>query len=68
MTFNRKLLQLEIAKKGFTQQQLADKIGISRTGLNGILTRGTCHPSNLVKIANALDIEPVKLLNNEERG
>lgn len=52
-------------RKGFTQEQLAEKIGISRSHLSAI------EAPNLVKafsiellfdIANALEIEPYKLL------
>lgn len=48
-----------------TQGELAEKAGISRQGLSTILSRGTCRPISLAKIASALDVEPKELFKEE---
>ena len=64
MDFNNRLYELR-KKKGFTQEELAEKIGISRSHLSAI------EAPNIVKafsiellfdIARVLDVEPYKLL------
>lgn len=42
--------------KGFTVQQLADKAGISKRTLEDIMRRDDGLMSNIIKIANALDV------------
>ena len=40
--------------KGLTVQQLADKAGISKRTLDGVMRRDDVLMSNIIKIANAL--------------
>ncbi len=52
-------------KKGFTQEELAEKIGISRSHLSAIEAPNVIKAFSielLFDIANVLDIEPYKLL------
>lgn len=52
-------------KKGLTQEELAEKAGISRAHLGAIEATGIVRPFSLevlFNIANALDIESYKLL------
>lgn len=62
MTLNIELIKIKTACLGLTQEQFAEKAKLSRTGFNLILSRGTCRPTSLVKIANALGMQPQELL------
>ncbi len=56
-------------RKGLTQDQLAEKSGISRSHLSAIEAAGIVRPFSLevlFDIANALEIEPYKLLKTIE--
>lgn len=44
------------SERGFTVQQLADKAGISKRTLEDIIRRDDGLMSNIIKIANALDV------------
>ena len=58
-----KILQ---AEAGYKQSDFAEIAGISRAAYSNILARGTCHPSSLVKIAKALNVNPNSLLEKEK--
>ena len=50
-------------RRALTQQELAEKAGISKTALNRIeLNKEEPHMSTLRKLANALDVDPTELL------
>jgi transcriptional regulator with XRE-family HTH domain len=50
-------------RRALTQQELAEKAGISKTALNRIeLNKAEPHMSTLRKLANALDVDPTELL------
>lgn len=52
-------------RRGFTQEQLAEKLGVSRSHLSAIEAPNIVKPFSielLFNIASALEIEPYKLL------
>ncbi len=50
-------------RRALTQQELAEKAGISKTALNRIeLNKAEPHMSTLRKLANTLDVDPTELL------
>ena len=58
------LLQLR-TKKGLSQEQLAEKAGISRPHMGAIEAPNLCRPISLellFNLADALGVEPYKLL------
>lgn len=61
---NRKKLFALMADKGLTQADLADKAGLSRTAIYGVITKGRKPtPPTLGKIAKALGVKPSELLD-----
>lgn len=50
------------AQRGLTQQQLAERAGISNTGLAMVLKRGSCQPGTILRIARALGVTPRAIL------
>lgn len=57
--------KIRILQVGMTQAEFAEKAGLSRQGYNAILTKGSCSPESLVKIAKALKIKPSEILERE---
>lgn len=56
-------------RAGMTQEQLAEKIGISRSHLSAIEAPNVIRPFSLeilFDIANALDVKPAKLMEFRE--
>ena len=50
-------------RRALTQQELAEKAGISKTALNRIeLNKAEPHMSTLRKLANTLNVDPTELL------
>lgn len=45
-----------------TQTELADKANVSRATVSAVMNRGTCSKGTLIKLANALQVEPQELL------
>ncbi len=57
--------KIQMMQGSLTQIQLAEKAGMSRQALSTILARGTCHPTSLKRIAEALEINPLELIRKE---
>ena len=53
-----------IKEKGYTQQELADKLGISRVGLTQLVNGKPSYPT-LEKIAEALEVEMWELFKSK---
>jgi len=51
---------------GLTQEELSNLAKVSRQTISNIFVRGTCHPKTLLKLANALEVEPQELLKAED--
>ena len=58
-------LRGEIVRRGLTQEQFADRAGLSRNTLGNLLAgRTTIDLDRLERFAEILDVEPSKLLND----
>lgn len=49
-------IKLVLAEQEMTQTDLAERCGISRQFLSTILTRGTCQPKTVGKLAKGLGV------------
>lgn len=60
-------IRAELARKSFTQEQLATHLGVSRSSLNQRLGgRTALDLDEIEKIAKALGIEPARLLSTDD--
>lgn len=57
-----KRIQYEMAKSKMTYSELADRSGLNRMTISGVIHKGTCRPDNVGKIAEALDIDPLEIM------
>lgn len=60
-------LQTALNLKGFTQEDLANIIGISQTAISDIVIGKTKRPRNLLEIAKALEVSAEWLMNGDEK-
>lgn len=61
MKINVHKIKLILAEREMTQTDLAERCGISKQFLSTILTRGTCEPKTVGKLANGLGIPPEEI-------
>ncbi len=66
MNINKNNLKMLMAIGGLTQEELSNLAKVSRQTISNIFVRGTCHPKTLLKLANALEVEPQELLKTED--
>lgn len=52
--------------KLMTQVSLAKAAGVSRVTVNSALLKGSCSPETAGKIAEALGVDPVDIIETEE--
>lgn len=57
--------RIKILMQPMTQQELAEAAGLSRVAITNMLSRGTCHPKSLIKIAAVLKVDPEELIRKE---
>lgn len=62
MNINADRIRILAAQKGMNLTRLADKAGISRQTLSTTMTRGTCRAETIVKICEALEVEPIEIM------
>lgn len=62
MKLNRIKVQLLMTRGPHTQQELADKAGISRQTLSAVMNGRSCRPELLGKISKALEVEPEEII------
>lgn len=65
MKLNKLKLDLLQAGKGLTCAEVAQKAGMSRQNFSTIRQRGTCNPVTAGKIAAALGVDPVEIIEQE---
>lgn len=65
MKINGNKVKIMYAELGLTQQQFADLAGMDRTVLSRLLNRGTCRGDMIVRIAKALNIDPLEITQGE---
>lgn len=58
-------VKIRLLKGQIPQYELADKAGLSKNGLGLILKNGRCKPETVLRIAEALDVEPTEIILNE---
>ena len=64
----KKLNRLRVIN-GYSQRALAERAGVAGSTINLLERRGRnegFHPQTLVKLANALGVEPTELLGEDE--
>lgn len=65
MKINTTKIALILAHRQMTRAALADMCGISRQNVSTILTRGTCEPKTVGKLAKGLGIDPVEIIKED---
>lgn len=65
MKISKAAVNLELARKGWTQTRLANEANITRQQLNIILNRGTCNPINAGRIASALNVDVLEITKGD---
>ena len=66
MKINGAKLEMLTAQKGLTFKRLAELSGVTPQSISTIKLRGTCMAKTLVKLANALEVDPADLIETEE--
>lgn len=66
MKINANKIRLLQGEKDITQGTLADLAGVSRATVNGTLLKGSCSIGTAVKIAKALGVDPVDIIETED--
>lgn len=62
MKLDKKKIFLLMARRGFTHQGLAEKVGCARQTLYRLENGGECRPEMLGRIAKALDVDVTEIL------
>ena len=65
MKLNTTKIALILADREMTRSALANLCGISRQNISTILTRGTCEPKTVGKLAKGLGIEPAEIIKED---
>ena len=58
---------IAMAKKGMTQKDVAESIGMTQQYLCIVLGRGTCSMKTLEKIAKAIGVDVMDIVKEEEQ-
>jgi len=66
MKIDPKKIKLLMGMRLLTQAQLAQKAGVARMTINGTLLKGSCSTTTAGKIADALGVEPIEIIETEE--
>ena len=64
MRIDRMKLDLAMAKKLMNQKALAEKSKLSRQTLSYVMNGKSCNADSLLRIAEALEVEPENLIEN----
>jgi len=65
MLLDRTKVKLAMLRAGIsTYAELAERVGCSRQNLSSIISRGSCAPATLAKLAAALGVDPAELLED----
>ena len=66
MKINKKALSLAMARACLNRRELAEKAGVSEPTLQGVITRRSVRPATLGKVARALGVDPLEIMEQEE--
>lgn len=58
-------IKLLLAEKVMTQSDLAEKCGIARQNISVTLSRGSCSPAKVAKIAAALGVPAQEIIKED---
>ena len=65
MKLNTTKIALILADREMTRAALAEQCGLSRQNISTILTRGTCEPKTVGKLAKGLGIDPAEIIKED---
>lgn len=65
MRFDKTRIDLLLAEKTMSKADLSRKSGILPQNISAILSRGTCEPKTLGRIASALEVDVSQLIVRE---
>ena len=65
MKISRKAIENIQAEKQLTGTQIAARAGVTRQNISAILRRGTCHPATAGKLAQALGVAVIEILDEQ---
>lgn len=65
MRINAHSVRIMLARREMTSAELASKAGLCKQAISTIMTRGTCEPKTLGKIARALEVDVEDLIAKE---
>lgn len=66
MKLDKKKVFLFMARRRFTQRDLADKVGCARQTLYRLENGGECRPELLGRIAKALGVDVTEIMEDED--
>lgn len=66
MKVNKEALYLAMARACLNRRELAEKAGIPESTLQGVINRRGVRPATLGKVARALGIDPLEIIEQEE--
>ena len=66
MKVNAIKIESLLAVQGLTKTELAKKAGMSRQNVSTVVRRGTCEPRTAGKLATALGVDVLDIIETEE--
>lgn len=66
MKANKKALQLAMARACLGRRELAEKAGMPEPTLQGLINHRSVKPATLGKVARALGVDPLEIMEQEE--
>ena len=66
MKINISRIKIAMVEKCLNYSALAEQIGMTRQGINRVMSRGSCSVTTAGRMAKALDIPPEEIINLEE--
>ncbi len=66
MRLNKTKIMFALAKKGWTQNDLAKEAGMSRTRLSILINGKNCAPRTVLRLSEALGLEIEEILESKD--
>ena len=66
MKIDKKAVQLAMARACLNRRELSEKAGVPEPTLQGMISRRSVRPATLGKIARALGVDPLEIMEQEE--
>lgn len=66
MHINKRQVKIYMAMNGLTTKALAARMGTQANNLSTVLTRGTCRPETANRIATALGVTVMDIIEEKE--